>query len=59
MDAHTSGAPTISKGNFVAASDLGASRKLLVAPVDHAYPLKDGMEVMNPLAAALLIATQT
>ena len=52
-------APTISKGFFVAAADLGAARKLLVAPVEHPYPIKDGVEVMDPLMAALLIATQT
>ena len=52
-------APTVSKGFFVAAADLGAARKLLVAPVEHPYPIKDGVEVMDPLMAALLIATQT
>lgn len=54
-----SSAPTVSKGFHVAATDLGATRKLLVAPVDQAYPIKDGIEVMNPLMAALLIASQT
>lgn len=49
-------APTVSKGFYVAANDLGASRKLLVAPVEHSYPMKEGVEVMNPLAAAHLIA---
>ena len=52
-------APTVSKGFFVAAADLGAARKLLVAPVEHPYPIQDGVEVMDPLMAALLIATQT
>ena len=52
-------APTVSKGFFVAAADLGAARKLLVAPVEHPYSIKDGVEVMDPLMAALLIATQT
>ena len=54
-----SSAPTVSKGFYAAATDLGATRKLLVAPVDQAYPIKDGIEVMNPLMAALLIASQT
>lgn len=54
-----SSAPTVSKGFHVASTDLGATRKLLVAPVDQAYPIKDGIEVMNPLMAALLIASQT
>jgi len=54
-----SSAPTVSKGFFTAASDLGAVRKLLVSPVEQTYPMKDGIEVMNPLMAALLIASQS
>ena len=54
-----SSAPTVSKGFFGAAADLGAARKLLVAPVAQPYPMKDGIEVMNPLAAANLIAAQS
>jgi predicted AAA+ superfamily ATPase len=54
-----SSAPTVSRGFYAASTDLGATRKLLVAPVDQAYPIKDGIEVMNPLMAALLIASQT
>ena len=54
-----SSAPTVSKGFYVAATDLGAARKLLVAPVAQPYPMKDGIEVMNPLAAANLIAAQS
>lgn len=59
VEVKRSTAPTISKGFFVAAADLGAARKLLVAPVEHPYPINDGVEVMDPLMAALLIATQT
>jgi predicted AAA+ superfamily ATPase len=51
-----SSAPTVSKGFHLAAADVGASRKLLVAPVASAYPLREGVEVMNPLAAAELLA---
>lgn len=47
-----SSAPTVSKGMHLAATDVGASRKLLVAPVDQPYPMRDGIEVMNPLDAA-------
>ena len=54
-----SSAPTVTKGFYTAAADLGAVRKLLVAPVAQAYPMKDGIEVMNPLAAALLVSSQT
>ena len=59
VEVKRSTAPTISKGFFVAAADLDAARKLLVAPVEHPYPINDGVEVMDPLMAALLIATQT
>jgi hypothetical protein len=54
-----SSAPTLSKGFYVAAADVAATRKLLVAPVDQPFPMKDGVEVMNPLSAANLVATQT
>ena len=46
-----SSAPTGSKGFHLAAADVGATRKLLVAPVSTAYPLRDGVEVMPPLEA--------
>jgi uncharacterized protein len=36
---------------------VGATRKLLVAPVAEAYPMREGIEVMNPLAAAHLVAS--
>jgi len=51
-----SSAPTVSKGFYLAASDVGATRKLLVAPVATAYPMREGIEVLNPLAAARLLA---
>jgi hypothetical protein len=53
-----SSAPTVSKGFYLAAADLRAARKLLVAAVDNPFPMRDGVEVMNPLAAAHLIAAQ-
>ena len=53
-----SSAPTLSKGFYLAANDVGACRKLLVANVDQPYPMKEGVEVMNPLMAAHLIAQQ-
>ena len=46
-----SSAPTVSKGFHLAAADVGATRKLLVAPVATAYPLREGIEVMPPLEA--------
>lgn len=51
-----SSAPTLSKGFHLAAADVRATRKLLVAPVDAPYPIRDGVEVMGPLAAAGLLA---
>ena len=54
-----SSAPTVSRGFYVAAEDLGATRKMLVAPVAQTYPIKDGVEVMTPWQAALQIASQS
>lgn len=53
-----SSAPSVSKGFHLAATDVGATRKFLVAPVDSAYTMRDGIEVMNPLAAAAQLANQ-
>jgi len=52
-----SSAPTVSRGFHLAAADVGATRRLLVAPVAASYPLREGIEVMNPLAAAKLLAS--
>lgn len=51
-----SSAPVVSKGFHLAADDVGAQRKLLVAPVAESYPMRDGIEVMNPLAATKLLS---
>ena len=53
-----SSAPTVSKGFHIAANDVKASRKLLVAPVDNMFVMRDAIEVMNPLVAANLVAAQ-
>lgn len=52
-----SSAPTVSRGFHLAAADVGATRKLLVAPVAARYPMRDGIEVMDPLEAARLLAS--
>lgn len=52
-----SSAPTVSKGFHLAAADVGATRKLLVAPVGEPYPVRDGIQVMNPLTAAAQLAS--
>jgi predicted AAA+ superfamily ATPase len=51
-----SSAPTVSKGFHLASVDVGATRKLLVAPVGASYPAREGIEVMNPLTAAAQLA---
>lgn len=53
-----SSAPTVSRGFHQAAVDVGATRKLLVAAVDNPYPMREGIEVMSPRAAARLLAAQ-
>jgi hypothetical protein len=52
-------APTVSKGFYLAAADLRATRKLLVAPIAQPYPMKEGIEVMSPLMAARLVGEHT
>ncbi|MFZ4710862.1 MAG: ATP-binding protein [Zwartia sp.] len=42
-----SSAPTVSKGFHQAALDVNAHRKILVAPVEHTYQMKDNIEVMS------------
>ncbi|MBK8760137.1 MAG: ATP-binding protein [Sulfuritalea sp.] len=51
-----SSAPTASKGFHLAAADVTAARRLLVAPVATGYTMREGIEVLNPLAAARLLA---
>lgn len=53
-----SSAPTVSRGFYLAAQDVGATRKLLIAPVAQPYPMKEGIEVLSPLAAAQLLTEQ-
>lgn len=58
IEVKRSSAPTVSKGFYIAAVDLKANRKLLVAPIEQGYAMKEGIEVMNPLMAAALAAAQ-
>ncbi len=51
-----SSAPTVSRGFHEAAKDLGATRKLLIAPVAGSYPASGGVEVMPPLEAVRQLA---
>ena len=53
-----SSAPTVSRGFYQAATDLGAVRKLLVAPVAQPYPMKDGIEVVDVMTAIRWVTEQ-
>ena len=49
-------APTVGKGLYLAAEDLKASRKIVVALVAQPYPMKEGIKVMGSLEATRLLA---
>ncbi len=51
-----SSAPVVSKGFHLAAADVGAVRKIVLAPVAAAYPMRDGIEVMDLLTAVSRVA---
>ena len=53
-----SSAPTVSRGFHQAAADLGAVRKLLVAPVEQSYPMKESIEVVDLLTAVRWVTDQ-
>lgn len=53
-----SSAPAVSRGFHLAATDVGATKKIVVAPVAAPYPMRDGIYVLNPLAAAQLLAAR-
>lgn len=50
-----SSAPTVSRGFHLAAADVNATRKFLVAPVATPYLMREGIEVIDPLTAARLL----
>ena len=51
-----SSAPTVSRGFHLAAGDVRATRRLLLAPVGAPYVMRDQIEVMNPLTAVAQLA---
>ena len=53
-----SSAPTVSRGFHQAAVDLGAARKLLVAPVEQTYPMKEHIEAVDVLTAVRWVTEQ-
>ena len=58
VEVKRSSAPTVSRGFYQAATDLGAVRKLLVAPVAQPYPLKDGIEVVDVMTVIRWVTEQ-
>jgi len=58
IEVKRSSAPTVSRGFYQAATDLGAVRKLLVAPVAQPFPLKDGIEVVDVMTAIRWVTEQ-
>jgi predicted AAA+ superfamily ATPase len=53
-----SSAPTVTRGFHQAAIDIDAQRKILVAPVEQIYRMKDNVEVMNTAKTLLLKTLQ-
>lgn len=51
-------APTVSRGFHQAALDVKAQHKLLVAPVERSYSLREGIEVMHPLQAVAYLTKE-
>lgn len=58
IEVKRSSAPTVSRGFHQAAVDLGAARKLLVAPVEQTYPMKENIEVVDVLTAVRWVSEQ-
>jgi len=58
IEVKRSSAPTVSRGFHQAAVDLGAARKLLVAPVEQTYPMKENIEVVDMLTAVRWVSEQ-
>lgn len=58
IEVKRSSAPTVSRGFHQAAVDLGAARKLLVAPVEQTYPMKEHIEVVDMLTAVRWVSEQ-
>ena len=56
VEVKRSSAPTVSKGFHLAAADVAATRKVVVAPVAGPYPMREGIEVMDPLTAVAQLA---
>ncbi|WP_310625337.1 DUF4143 domain-containing protein [Limnohabitans sp.] len=58
IEVKRSSAPSVSKGFYQAATALAAVRKLLVAPVEQTYPMKEGIEVVDVMTAIRLVSEQ-
>lgn len=58
LEIKRSSAPTVSRGFHQGAHDVGASQKILVAPVDRAYPTKESTEVLDVMPAIARVSEQ-
>ena len=58
IEVERSSAPVVSPGFHRAADDIGAARRLVVAPVEGRYPVKGGAEVMGLMRAAIEVASR-
>ena len=58
LEIKRSSAPTVSRGFHQGAHDVGASQKILVAPVDRAYPTKENTEVLDVMTAIARVSEQ-
>ena len=56
VEVKRSSAPVVSKGFHLAADDVGAARKIVVAPVAAPYPMRDGVEAMDLVTAVARVA---
>lgn len=52
-------APALARGFLLAVKDVGAKRKLLVAPVESSYTMHEDIEVMDPWTAVTEIAKRS
>jgi predicted AAA+ superfamily ATPase len=59
VEVKRSSAPSVARGFHLAVQAVEAHRKLLVAPVESTYSIREGIEVMTPWAAAREIALRS
>ncbi len=57
IEVKRSSAPTVSRGFHQVALDTKATRKIVVAPVAGAYPMREGIQVMSVVEAVEAVAS--